>query len=89
MLVNSGFFKNFYHQGGYLRILTLKFQIVVLEKRIMKILATLPYKLLYNIKRSEKWGKKIQATAYYGTHTVKYLLVDWISKLGLQTTEKQ
>ena len=28
------------------------------------------YKTLYNISRSEKWGKKIQAAAYNGARTV-------------------
>ena len=41
-----------------------------LEKNNHKILATLQYKQLYNISRSEIWGKKIQATAYNGARTV-------------------
>jgi hypothetical protein len=35
--------------------------------------AALDLKLFYNISCSEKWGKKIQATAYNGTHTVDIL----------------
>ena len=35
-------------------------------KKNDEILAALQYKPLYNISRSEKWGKKIQAAAYNG-----------------------
>ena len=45
-----------------------------LEKKNHEILATLQYKPLYNISRSEKWGKKIQAVAYNGTRTVSKVL---------------
>jgi hypothetical protein len=41
-----------------------------LEKKNQKKLAALQYKPLYNISRSEKWGKEIQAAAYNGAHTV-------------------
>jgi hypothetical protein len=34
------------------------------KKKNSEILAALQYKPLYNISRSEKWGKKIQAAAY-------------------------
>ena len=37
-----------------------------MEKKNQEILAPLQYKPLYNISRSEKWGKEIQATAYIG-----------------------
>ena len=33
---------------------------------------TLQYKRLYNINRSEKWGKKIQTAGYIGAGTVVY-----------------
>ena len=39
-------------------------------KKNQEILATLQYKPLYNISRSEKWGKKLQAIAYNGACTV-------------------
>ena len=39
-------------------------------KKNHEILAALQYKLPYNISRSEKWGKKIQAEAYNGARTV-------------------
>ena len=41
-----------------------------MEKKNQEILAPLQYKPLYNISRSEKWGKKIQAAAYNGVRTV-------------------
>ena len=37
-----------------------------IKKKNHEILAALQYKPLYNISRSEKWGKKIQAAAYNG-----------------------
>ena len=40
------------------------------EKRFIEILTSLQYKLLYNINRSEKWGKKIQTAGYNGARTV-------------------
>ena len=40
------------------------------EKRFIEILTSLQYKLLYNINRSEKWGKKIQTAGYNGAHTI-------------------
>ena len=45
-----------------------------MEKKNQEILAPLKYKQLYNISRSEKWGKKIQVAAYIGTRTI-YLCV--------------
>ena len=44
-----------------------------LEKKNHEILATLQYKPLYNISRSEKWGKKIQAAAHNGARTVSIM----------------
>ena len=44
-------------------------------KKNQEILATLQYKPLYNISRSEKWGKKIQATAYNGARTVNIIML--------------
>ena len=41
-----------------------------LEKKNHEILSALQYKPLYNISRSEKWDKKIQAAAYNGARTV-------------------
>ena len=41
-----------------------------MEKKNHEILAALQYKLPYNISRSEKWVKKIQASAYNGVRTV-------------------
>ena len=46
-----------------------------LEKKNREILATLQYKLLYNISRSEKWGKKIQAAAYNAMERVRSLVL--------------
>ena len=40
------------------------------EKRFMELLTSLQYKPLYNINRSEKWGKKIQTAGYNGARTV-------------------
>jgi hypothetical protein len=42
------------------------------EKKNHEILADLQYKKLYNLSRSEKWGKKIQAIAYNGMRTVMH-----------------
>ena len=41
-----------------------------LEKKNHEILAALQYKPLYNISRSEKWGKKNTSRAYNGARTV-------------------
>ena len=41
-----------------------------MNKKNQGIMAALQYKPLYNISRSEKWGKKIQAVAYNGARTV-------------------
>ena len=40
------------------------------EKRFKELLTSLQYKPLYNINRSEKWGKKIQTAGYNGARTV-------------------
>ena len=44
-----------------------------LEKKNHIILTALQYKSLYNSSCSEKWGKRIQAAAYYGAH-IWYIL---------------
>ena len=41
------------------------------EKRFMELLTSLQYKPLYNINRSEKWGKKkIKTAGYNGARTI-------------------
>ena len=46
------------------------FVLINLGKKNHEMLAALQYKLLYNISRSEKGVKKIQAAAYNGPHTI-------------------
>ena len=43
------------------------------QKSFLVIPTALQYKPLYNINRSEKWGKKIQTAGYNGARTVYYL----------------
>ena len=43
---------------------------VIYKRKNHEILASLQYKLLYNISRSEKWDKKMQAEAYNGVRMV-------------------
>ena len=39
-------------------------------------ISSTPAAPLYNINRSEKWGKKIQAAAYNGARTVYYVCIN-------------